>query len=297
MSISTAQYATLLQRIDELENDNRFRAHIAALRKEIDDGMAKSFSLEVAKGNVPGHSSVNKFGAAPSGVQTTFTDIWARADSTTTQQVWLAPTAARIHTISSDSAADTTGSTGANSVTISYLPDWDTLEASETVTGDLNAGIAMSNAAVIINRMVVTPQSTSTSANVGTIIATAATDTTITAVILPGDGQTEQAVFGFPSIQTAYMTRWAVGIDKAQGAAASADFQIMFNPNPDVQTVSFLRKQDMAVQSTGSNAMEKMYSHRPKFDGPGIIKIRANASANDIDAHADFDLTLVQDGF
>ena len=34
MSVSNAQYAALLQRIGELENDNRFRAHIAAIREE-----------------------------------------------------------------------------------------------------------------------------------------------------------------------------------------------------------------------------------------------------------------------
>ena len=157
----------------------------------------------------------------------------------------------------------------------------------------------MSNAAVMINRMVASPQSTTTAPgpNKGTIIATAATDTTITAVILPGDGQTEQAIFGFPSTQTAYMTRWAAGIDKATGAPASADFQIRFNPNPDVQTVAFLRRQDVSVQSTGTTSIEKVYSGRPKFDGPGIIKIQGISSSNDVDAHAGFDLILVEDGF
>ena len=53
MSVSEAKYAALLQRIDELENDNRFRSHVAALRQEIED-MNKDYYLEVAKGNVAG---------------------------------------------------------------------------------------------------------------------------------------------------------------------------------------------------------------------------------------------------
>lgn len=296
MNISSAQYAALLQRIDELENDNRFRSHIAALKKELDE-MNKDFDLEVSKGNVPGHSNVNKYGASPSGIQTTYTDIWGRADATPTQQVWLAPTAARIHTISSSSASDVSGGTGATSVTIFYLPDWDTAETTETVAGNLNAGIAMSNAAVMINRMIVNPQSTSTTPNVGTIIATAATDATITAVILPDDGQTEQAIYGFPSGHSVYLTGWAAGIDKASGAAATCDFEMSFNPNPDVQTLSFIRKQDISVQSNGSTAIQKIYNAKPSFVGPGIIKIRAKASINDVDGHSNFNLTLVKDGY
>jgi len=258
--------------------------------------MNTDFALEVSRGNVDGMSTVNKFGAAPNGIQATTTDIWARADATPTQQVWLAPTAARIHTISSDSASDVAAGVGATSVTVWYLPDWDTAETSLTVAGDLNAGISMGVAAVMINRMRVNPQASSTSANVGTIIATAADDATITAVILPGDGQTEQAIYGYPSGYKAYLMRWRVGIDKTAGAPATADFEIRMNPNPNTQTLAFIRKQDLAVQSTGSNTTEKIYSASPPcYAGPAILKVTAIGSAADIDGQSDFDLILVAD--
>ena len=293
--ISKAEYANIIKRIDELEGDHRHMAHIGALRKEMND-LNKDFFLEVAKGNIAGHRLVNKFGNAPSGVQTTTTDLWARADSTTTQQIWLAPTAARIHTISSDSASDTTGSTGANSVTIWYLPDWDTAEAQETVTGNLNSGVAMSNAAVIINRMAVNPQSTSTTSNAGTIIATAATDSTITAAILPGKGKTQHAIYGIPSTETAYMINWSGSIDKSQGTSSSCDLSVSFNPNPDVQTTVFLREQDVSVQSDGTSLFNRRMANMPIFAGPGIIKIQAIGYANDLDVQSDFDLILIENG-
>ena len=251
--------------------------------------LPSDFQLEVGRGNVSGIMCVDKFGAAPSGIQTTATDVWSRADAAVTQQIWLAPTAARIHTISSDSAQDASGGTGVTSITVSYLADWDTAETTETVTGDFNAGVAMNNAAVIIHRMVCTAQSTSTAMNAGTILATAATDATITAVILPGNGQTEMAIYGIPSTQTLYLTRWSCQIDKATGATASCDFQIRVNTNPDVQTTNFIRKQDMSLQSTGTNALERHFACYPKIAGPAIIKIQGIASANDLDAESSFD--------
>ena len=296
----SAEYAQLLQRIEELENDTRFRPHIAALRKEIAD-MKTDYFLEVSKGNIPGHTAVGKFGEAPSGIQTSPTDIWSRADTTPTQQIWLAPTAANTHTIKSDSAADVSGGTGTTSVTVFYLPDWDTAEASVTVTGDINTGVSMGVSCVMINRMVALPQSTSTGPgpNKGTITATAAAPsaTTITSAILPEEGQTEQAIYGFPSGYKVYIDRWSGGIDKSTGAAASADFQIRFNPNPDVQTLAFIRKRDSSVQSTGTSKFENRYKHDNQLTGPGIVKIQAIASAADVDGYSEFDLILVKDGF
>ena len=192
----------------------------------------KNYFSELSLGNLEGRSFVNKFGAAPSGAQTTATDIWDRADATPTQQIWLAPTAARIHTIASTSAQDAAAGTGVSTVLVYYLPDWDTKEAVETVTGNLNAGIAMTNAAVIIHRMKVVPQASTTGVggNIGTITATAATDTTITAVILPGNGQTEMAIYGVPSCQTALMHSWNANIDKTSGGVNTVDFSIRLNP-------------------------------------------------------------------
>lgn len=251
---------------------------------------------ELSLGNVYDRSSVNKFGAAPNGLQTTVTDIWDRADSTPTQQIWTAPTAARIHTIASTSAEDDTGQTGIDSVKIYYLPDWDTAEAIETVTGDLNAGIAMSNAAVIIHRMKVIPQASTTAVggNVGTITATAsAPDSSVTATILPSNGQTEMAIYGIPSVQTALMHTWNAQIAKAQAAATAADFRLRVNENPHVQTLAFLRKDDIALHSDGNSSREKPFNPPNIFPGPCIIKVQGIATLADTDGDAGFDLELV----
>ena len=233
-------------------------------------------------------TKVNKFGRAPSGVQTTATDIWDRADATPTQSVWLAPTAARIHTIQSTSASDVAGGTGATTVEVSYLADWDTKEAVETVSGNLNAGIAMSNAAVMIHRMKVVPQASSTTTNTGTITATAATDATVTAQINIGVGQTQMAIYGIPSTQKLHVKNFYASINKSYGTLGTINFSLKVNTNPDVQTLSFLTKNTRGLQSTGTSSGLFQFDPEYVVTGPAIIKIQGVASSNDIEASAGF---------
>lgn len=253
-----------------------------------------TYALTVARGLISGVSSVNKFGAAPDGIQTTATDIWGRANSTPTQQIWLAPTAARIHAIVSTSTDDDGSPVGlgARTIRVYGLKTWDLAETNEDITLDGTTPVNTANSYVIIHRMKVLTCGAS-GPNVGTISATAATDTTVTAVILPGDGQTEMAIYGVPSIQSFYMTRWSGEIAKSSGTAAHATFELRVNENPNVQTVAFLRKNDLSVQSTGTNSLSKTFPNPIKYAGPCIIKSQAIASGADIDGKSAFDGFLI----
>jgi len=266
----------------EVENAyNQQAGHITTSAK-------KNYFSELALGNIEGRFTVNKFGAAPSGAQITATDIWDRADATPTQQVWLSPTAARVHALKSSGTADT----GYN-VQVYGLTSWSTTETSELVAMNGTANVNTSNSYVIIHRMKIIPTASKTT-NAGTITATAATDNTVTAAINPGNGQTEMAIYGVPSGQSALLHTWYCHIDKTSAAAATVDFEVRVNPNPNVQTTGFLRKQDISCQSTGSNSVIREFKVPPKFDGPCIIKISGIASAADVDAESGFDLEIVK---
>ncbi len=251
--------------------------------------------LEIPAGDVDGQASVNKFGRSTNVDDGVSVDIWDRANSSDDQDIWLAPTAARIHTIQSTSANDVTGGTGANSIQVFYLPDWNTKEASEIVTGNLNAGIIMDNSAVIIHRMKVIPQATSTSINVGTITATAAVDATVTAQIQPDEGQTQMAIYGIPSTQTAYMTGFYGSVLRANLATAEqhADFRLLFNPAPNLNTVVWQVKHSTGCGTRANSPFRHEYEPYNKFSGPGIFKMQAVGSANNLDISAGFDLILV----
>jgi len=287
MTERNAQFGGQLVEIDNAYNQQS--GHITFSQR-------KDYYSELALGNIPGRSIVNKFGAAPNGVQDSATDIWDRADATPTQQIWVAPTQARVHAVASTSAADTSGSTGATSVIVYGLPDWDTPEVNETVNLSGTTPVNTANSYVIIHRMKCVAQATTTTPGVsaGNITATAATDNTVTAAILAGNGQTEMAIYGVPSTHTALMHRWAAQLDRSVAVTTTVNLRLRVNENPDVQLLGFLRKDDISLQVSGSSFVQNIYQIPKKFAGPCIIKIQGVASTTDIDVESEFDLELVR---
>lgn len=263
--------------------------------------MEKDFLLEVAKGNVPGHYAVNKFGSS-SNVDTTPTDIWDHA----TQNTWLPPTAARVHEIVSTSDADSdTGGTvaqgaGARTIRIWGLQDWDTAETSEDIIMDGTATGANSvdtvNSYVIIHRMkVLTTGSVGLFSNVGIISAIATTDGTTTAQIFTGKGQTQMAILGVPSTQSFFMyglhgsiAKDSPGVTPKAGAIVFSTVDVENNP------FTYLFKHTWTLQGDGLTSSTVPFSP-PKnaFDGPCIIKVAMVADTNDSLADASFDGVLV----
>jgi hypothetical protein len=256
---------------------------------------SSNFCLEASRGNVPGISVVNKFGHAPSGVQTTPTDIWSRSDAAATQPVWLAPTAPRIHQIASTSDLDgktaAPNSVGARTIRIYGLKTWDTAESSEDIVLNGTTSVPTVNSYVIIHRMKVLTMGAS-GPNVGVISATADVNSTITAVIGVLEGQTEMAIYGVPSTHTFYMTRWSCSIGKS-ATTQSVGFELRVNESPHIQTTGFLLKNDMELITTGTSSQDKVFANYVKYAGPCIIKTLGIASANDIEAASAFDGYLV----
>lgn len=260
------------------------------------------FILKVGAGKVRNITGVTLSGIAPSGIQITDTDIWSLSDATPDQQVWLAPTAAAYHYVVSDattdtSAVDATGDAtgfGARTLRLWGLADWDTEESSEIISMDGTADATTDNKYVIIHRMEVLTSGTS-SINVGKITATSVgAGNQITAVIAPGVGKTEMAIYGVPSTQDFYLTRFSASINEATTDVATADFKLLVNPNADTQTTNFITEDHLKVQSSGDSSEERNYKYYLKFPGPCIIKVTAVSSAADLDGHAGFDGILVK---
>ena len=253
----------------------------------------KDFGLEASRGNITGITTVNKFGCSTDCDSGTATDIWDRANSTDTQVVWTAPTTARTHQITSTSASDDgdPAGVGANTVRVYGLTGWGTAEVSEDITMNGTADVPTANSYVIIHRMKVLTKG-ATSVNVGVITATADTDSTVTAQINASQGQSQMAIYGIPSTQTAYMTNYYASLVKS-ASATTCSMELIVNPEPDVELTNFVIKHLNGMQSDGSNNFPNKFDPPFSIAGPAIIKIRANCSSSNNTVTAGFDLYLI----
>ncbi len=252
----------------------------------------RDFALDVARGLVSGITSENKFGRNIEIDSSTLADIWDGGHVTGgVSPIWVAPTAARTHTIASTDANDTSGGSGARTIRIWGLTSWSTAEVSEDVTMNTGSPPITSNSYVIINRMEVLTKG-ATSVNIGTITATATTDLTITAQIRPGQGQTQMAIYGLPDTQTAYLGRLYGNVNKAGGAAGLIDMHLCYNPEPANEATNFLVKHTFGLQTVGTSALTINFEAYKTFVGPGILKVQAASGTNDMDVSAGFDLFL-----
>jgi len=125
---------------------------------------SRNFSLEIAKGNVPKHSLITKFGLNDDVDTGSFPeDLWGVSG------VYVQPTAARVHAFVSTSASDTMtifirGINGSYGI------------QTETITMNGTTPVNTVNSYVHIHLI----QNTGSANNIGVITATAATDGTVT---------------------------------------------------------------------------------------------------------------------
>jgi hypothetical protein len=248
--------------------------------------------IPIAEGAYTGRETVNKFGTAFNGVQVTATDIWDRADAAATQQIWLAPTQARLHDIVSTSASDDGDpvGTGARTIRIWGLTGWGTAEVSEDITMNGVGAVTTSNSYVIIHRMKVLTWG-SAGPNVGIITATAAVDATVTAQINAGLGQTQMVIYGVPSTKTLYLNNFHVHLHDFNNPATSAaiSFKLLVNELPDTVTTGFVTKHQGGVISFGNSNMHHRFGQAFPIPGPAIVKIQAIGTVADLFVSGGFD--------
>lgn len=253
----------------------------------------RNFELEVSLGKITGYADVNKFGEAldcDSGVDT---DIWDGADGVTSTDVWVAPTTARIHDLVSASVNDD-GSpvgTGMRTIRVFGLTGWGTAEVSEDIILNGTTNVPTVNSYVIIHRMVGLTFG-SLGGNAGIITATAQTDTTITAAIQVGEGQTLMAIYGVPSTQKIAILRSVYTVLKiGGGASAKADGTLLVKENADQADAAFVTKERFQFVDGAPYVRD---IHPPVvFNGPCIVKMQVNSNTANTVATALFDAYVV----
>lgn len=216
------------------------------------------------------HAHINQFGKGTVG--TTQRDVWDVAG----QDIWLAPTAARVHQLVSSDVNDDgdPAGTGARTVRVYGLTSWSAIETSEVIIMNGTTNVATTNSYVIIHRMVVETFGAS-GPNVGDITATADTDATITAQINAGVGKTAMAIYGFPSGIT-------LALKKFQGAilhdtSGRLSLFLYCAPDPENQPAVFALEDAIGAASTGSSSTFTEYCPWLEIAGPAIVKVQGDS--------------------
>lgn len=182
-------------------------------------GKNEEFSLEVARGLVPGHEVVNVFGFSSATPSSGFIAAWEN------NTAYAFPTVASTMLVSSSSASDT-----AVTVLISGL-DVNYFRISESVTLNGTTDVPTTKAFFRINSVV-----TTAGAAVGTMYVKNAGGTTYAQVAI-GNGRTNMSIFTVPAGYTAYLTEFDAFSSTSVTSGVYATFRALLTSVTGVQNV------------------------------------------------------------
>lgn len=244
-----------------------------------DFGNQGDFFTRVAKGLVPGHKIVIKFGYNPNIANGNYEDIWDEGGKYNFQ------TTAQTLNISSNDNDDRPGDTGAERIEIEGL-DASFNEISEQIDLNGTSTVTTTNAFLRVFRMkVLTAGSTGT--NDGDITAEYSSTGDTAAVISDRDGgsngenQTLMAIYTVPAGKTGYIYRWW----HFQENNDNANIKLRVRPENEV----FQVKAKLRARSPG----EQRYAFPLKIEPKSDVLIEAESTSNNAQFSAGFDILLV----
>ena len=218
------------------------------------------------------------------------TDLWDRANAVDDQAIWVPPTDARIHNIVSSSADDADAGTGAHTIILLGLTDWDTPEVNEIIELDGLTPVATTRPYVIVNRIIILTWGAA-GPNVGTVTATAAVDATVSAQVNPGVGQSLMGILGVPSGQTLYANKYWGSVQKANlgSTEVHADLSLLAWLDAGTNPEGYIFGPTIGLGSQGASPFTQSFDPYLSCPGPCVIKMQAIGSTVNLDISGGFD--------
>ena len=232
----------------------------------------------MAAGDIPGASTVNKFGRDAAATTTEF-PVW---DGSTTY-TW--PTSATITHIRS--AVDSAATQGLEIQVQGLDANYDLSIETYNLDGtDSTTEVALSPPLIRCFRMKVT-DGTDADENIQAGPTGFATQQ---AIITAGYNQTLMAIYTVPAGKTAYLNNYFADMNRTGGATATCDFTLWARPFGQV----FQVKNTAGTINVGSSHFQHVFDTPLVFSEKTDIYVSALASAA-VDVSAGFDLILVDD--
>lgn len=235
-------------------------------------GTSEPFELQVARGQIPGHKTIFKFGYNAS-VGSTKETIWEQGG------LYAYPASATVMTISSSSANDTAAGTGARIVEVFGL-DADYKEINEVVTLNGQTAVNTTKSYLRINRGIVRSAG-SGGANAGIIYAGTGTVTSgVPANIYllingEGDNQTLMGIWTVPAGYTAFLTKMALSTGTSTQTPAILNCSLVARPYGEV----FQIKERFTLTDS---AHEQFYTFPLRFTEKTDLEMRAFSSSGSV---------------
>jgi len=251
-------------------------------------GTSEPFELQVARGQIPGHKPLFKFGNNTT-VGDSLETIWAEGG------LYSYLTAATVLKVSSSSTDDTSAGTGARTVQL-YGLDGDYNEINELVTLNGQTPVNTTQSFLRIYRIVVRSAG-SGGANAGVIYAgTGAVTTGVPANVyasvngITGSNQSLMALWTVPAGYTAYLVQYEVSNGTTSNTPAVCKLIFAVRPHGEV-----FQSKDVKSLTTGMH-IEETFSLPIKIEEKSDIEVRAISSSASVsfDISAAFEIVYIK---
>jgi len=213
-------------------------------------GAYEPFDLQVARGQIMGHSVVSIFGYQ-SAVGNTSIPVWENAAAYTY------PTSATTMTVVSTSASDNTSAT----ILISGL-DANFAPISETIALNGTSGVTTVNSYLRINSLLMTSPGTSQTTNVGTITVKQSSNTL--AQINIGVGKSQSTIYTVPAGYTFYLNLAEVNTSNSYTSSNIITYKVQTINNVTGVKLNVLQQPFVAIYTI--NRATEPFAYTEKTD-------------------------------
>lgn len=245
-------------------------------------GKNEDFALQVARGQIPGHSAISVFGYNPD-VDTAEESIWP--DGGTVPH----PTVASVLKISSSSTDDTSAGTGARTVTIVGL-DGSYNQVSESITLNGQTAVNTTNSYLYVNGFYVASTGSgganAGNINAGTGVVTAGVPAVLYDIIATGYNNRTTAHYCVPAGYTGYLTTGVITTGQASGSTSVTAFLKQHGQDGIVRVG--------AVSTLNNGSVQYDFSYPYIISEKNCVGASAIGSAVNNSASAFFNIVLIK---
>lgn len=258
---------------------------LAEMSFQINQGEAAvDFMLEVAKGNIPGTTGVNKFGRNNAVAGGATEEVWDGS------AVYIFPTTALMTSISQ--TTDQAAMQGAAILVEGLDASWNLVSQTPTLDGaDTTTVVTLATPLIRCFRMEVQADVVATSP----IRVHNAGETQDYAIIGTGNNQTLMAIYTVPNEKTAYMTILYAAVHPGVGAPTVLDVELWARDNHNDFAKKLKHILGVSADVDAYGFLPVKFKPYKTFTQKTDIYITASPTGADVDISAGFDLIVVDD--